>query len=141
MASSTSSSTTLRILPLSERGLFSISVTPCFLNRGVPGLDGAPGELARVAILIGEGHLADDLDPGLDGAAFGHVDGAQHPHFQIHSGIAHECFFLSLFFRFDDLPVLVDGREGSRRPSPAGTALWCCRPFGKTRRWESGAVI
>ena len=32
------------------------------LVAGEPGLDGAPGELARVAVLIGEGHLADSLD-------------------------------------------------------------------------------
>ena len=55
----------------------------------VPGLDGAPGELARVAVLVGEGHLADGFDAGGDGMARGHVNGTEHPHFQISSGIAH----------------------------------------------------
>jgi len=61
-----------------------------FFETGIPGLDGAPGELARMAILVGEGHLADGFDAGVDGVAGGQVNGAQHPHFQIHSGIAHE---------------------------------------------------
>ena len=64
-----------------------------FLVAGIPGLDGAPGELARVAVLVGEGHLADGLDAGLDGVALGHVNGAEHPHFQIGSGISHELYF------------------------------------------------
>jgi len=50
------------------------------LVTGVPGLDGAPSELATVAFLIGEGHLADGLDARLDAVALGHVDGPQHTH-------------------------------------------------------------
>ena len=64
------------------------------LEAGVPGLDGAPGELARVAILVGEGHLADGLDSGLDGVADGHVDGTEDAHFEIGSGVSHECSFV-----------------------------------------------
>ena len=60
---------------------------------GIPGLDGAPGELAGTAFLIGERHLADGPDAGLDTASLGHVNGPEHPHFQVGSGIAHECFF------------------------------------------------
>ena len=67
---------------------------PVLLVAGVPGLDGAPGELAGVAILIGKGHLADGPDAGDDGVARSHVDGAQNAHFEIGSGISHgECGF------------------------------------------------
>ena len=60
---------------------------------GIPGLDGAPGELAGMTVLVGEGHLADGLDAGLDRVARGHVDGAQDPHFEIGGGMTHEfCF-------------------------------------------------
>ena len=41
-------------------------------------------------ILVGEGHLADRFDAGLDGVALGHVNGSEHPHFQIGNGISHE---------------------------------------------------
>jgi hypothetical protein len=61
-----------------------------FLVTGEPGLDGAPGELAGLAILVGEGHLADGLDPGLDVFALGQVNGSKYAHFQISSGISHE---------------------------------------------------
>ena len=53
-------------------------------------LNGAPGKLAGMAVLVGEGDLADGLDAGLDGLAFGHVDGAQHAHLEVGSGISHE---------------------------------------------------
>lgn len=46
-----------------------------------------------LAVLVGEGHLADLLDAGLDGVARGHVDGSEHAHFQIGSGISHELVF------------------------------------------------
>jgi hypothetical protein len=55
-----------------------------------PGGDGAPGELAGLAILVGERHLADRLDARPFGFALGHVHSAQHSHFQISSGISHE---------------------------------------------------
>lgn len=61
------------------------------LEARVPGLDGAPGKLARVAILVGEGHGADRFDPGLDGIAEGHVDGTKDAHFEIGCGVSHEC--------------------------------------------------
>lgn len=61
-----------------------------FFEAGVPGLDGAPGELARVAVLVSKGHLADGFDPGMNGVAWRHVDGAQDAHFQIDGGISHE---------------------------------------------------
>jgi len=80
----------LRILPLSERVLFSMTVTPYFLEAGVPGLDRPPGELTGMPILVGEGHLTDGLDARLDGVAWGHVNGAQDAHFQIRGWISHE---------------------------------------------------
>ena len=48
-----------------------------------------------MAVLVGEGHLADGLDAGLDGVALGHVNGPEHAHFQIGSGISHEALVLS----------------------------------------------
>lgn len=59
----------------------------------LPGFDGAPFELARVALLVGEGHLADGLDAIADAVALGHVDGAQHAHFQVRSRIFHDALF------------------------------------------------
>ena len=79
----------MRTLPLSERGLVFHDGDAVLLVAGVPGLDGAPGELAGVALLVGEGHLADGPDAGLDGVALGHVNGAEHAHFEIGSGISH----------------------------------------------------
>jgi hypothetical protein len=55
-----------------------------------PGGDGFPGELPGLAVLVGESHLADRLDAVADGFALGHVDGSEHPHFQISGGMAHE---------------------------------------------------
>lgn len=46
-----------------------------FFIAAEPGLDGAPGELARVALLVGEGHLADRLDARPHGFTFSHVNG------------------------------------------------------------------
>lgn len=82
-----------------------------FLEPGIPSLDSAPGELARVAVLIGAGHLADSLDAFADGIARSHVDGAEHPHFQINSGIAHESFFLWLIFSPAQSRIVVDGSQ------------------------------
>src|SRR5437016_13961216 len=69
------------------------------LIAGVPGLNSEPGELAEMAVLVGEGHLADRLDAGLNGVARSHVDGAEHAHFQIGRWISHDLLslnFLSL---------------------------------------------
>ncbi len=63
---------------------------PVLFVTGIPGLDGAPGELAGLAIFIGERQLADRPDAGDDGFAFGHVDGAQDAHLEVGSGISHE---------------------------------------------------
>jgi len=54
-----------------------------------PGGDGTPSELARLAILVGEGHLADGLDPLSLRIALGHVHGSEHAHFQVNGGISH----------------------------------------------------
>ncbi|MFM1945066.1 MAG: hypothetical protein RI897_4048 [Verrucomicrobiota bacterium] len=63
-----------------------------FLKAGVPGLDGAPGELAPVAILVGEDRLAGGLDARGDAVAGSHVDSAQDAHFEISGWIAHKGF-------------------------------------------------
>ena len=68
------------------------------LVAGVPGLDGAPGELSGVAVLVGEGQEADGFDAGLDGVADGHVNGAQDTHLEVRSGIAHEVIFVFFVF-------------------------------------------
>ena len=49
----------------------------------VPGLDGAPGELALIAFLVEEGHGGDVVDAFVAGSALDGVDGAQNPHLQI----------------------------------------------------------
>jgi len=67
-----------------------------FLVAGVPGLNGAPGELAGMAVLVGKGHPADSLDAAADGFALGHVNGPEHAHFQIGGGISHELYFVGL---------------------------------------------
>ena len=64
------------------------------LIAAVPRLDRAPGELALAALLVGEEHLADGFDAGADGVAFGHVDGAEHAHFEVRSWIFHQWFLL-----------------------------------------------
>ena len=46
-------------------------------ESGVPSLDGAPSELARASILVGERHLADGVDTGDDGFSGCRFDGAQ----------------------------------------------------------------
>ncbi len=66
-----------------------------FLVAGVPGLDGAPGELARMPVLVGEGGLADGSDAGDDGLAFGHIDRTEDTHFEVGSWISHDLHLLS----------------------------------------------
>jgi hypothetical protein len=56
----------------------------------VPGLDGAPGELARVALLVEEGHGGDVVDAFVAGSPQGGVDGAQDAHLQIDGRLLHE---------------------------------------------------
>jgi hypothetical protein len=48
-----------------------------------PGLDGAPGELARDAVFVGEGHLADGFVAGFEGRAFGVFECAEDAHFEV----------------------------------------------------------
>ena len=125
MASSTSSITTLRTLALVGTGLVFHDGHAVFLVARIPGLDGAPGELAGMAVLVGEGHLADGLDAGLDGVALGHVNGAEHPHFQISSGISHEsCFSCPpAFGRRRRFFIHAGDATGGWQ----GTAGWDCR--------------
>jgi len=66
-------------------------------------LNSAPGELAPITLLVGEGHLTDRLDAGLNGVARSHVDGAEHAHFQIGRWISHDL--LSLNFSFGSAGV------------------------------------
>ena len=75
---------------MSERGLVFHDGDAVFLIAAQPGGDGAPGELAGLALLIGEGHLTDGLDAGSNRFALGHVNGSEHAHFQIGGGISHE---------------------------------------------------
>ena len=86
----------------------------------IPGLDGAPGELARVAVLVGEAHLADGLDAGLDGVARRAVDGAEHPHFKVGRWISHNGFLLLLVFSFGPALWPVTRRRVKGRPPVGG---------------------
>ena len=51
------------------------------LVTGVPRLNGAPGELTRMPVLIGESHLRDGIDACPDGVALGGINGTKHAHF------------------------------------------------------------
>ena len=61
-------------------GCFSDAVATVVIP---PGLDGAPGELAAMAVLIAEGHLADSLVAFQQGCAIGVFERAEHAHFEI----------------------------------------------------------
>ena len=56
----------------------------------VPGLDGAPGELAWVAFLVEEGHGGDVVDAFVAGSPVDGVDGAEDAHLQIDRRLLHE---------------------------------------------------
>ena len=56
----------------------------------VPGLDGAPGELAWVAFLVEEGHGGDVVDAFVAGSSLDGVDGAEDAHLQIDRRLLHE---------------------------------------------------
>jgi hypothetical protein len=56
----------------------------------VPGLNGAPGELAWLAFLVGEGHGGDVVDAFVPGSAVDGVDGAQDAHLQVDRRPFHE---------------------------------------------------
>ena len=68
-ASSSSSGVTLRTWPLSLARLVGHAGDAVVFVAVVPGLDGAPGELARVALLVEEGHGGDVVDAFVAGAA------------------------------------------------------------------------
>ena len=95
------------------------------LIAAVPGFDRAPGEVARIALLIGEGHLAHRLDAVADRIAGRHVDGPEHAHFEIRSRIFHavfSCWFLAgprsqALFAPPDREPSSDGGEAT--PAPA----------------------
>ena len=59
-----------------------------------PGLDGAPGELAWVAVLVEEGHGGDVVDALVAGSSRGGVDGAEDAHLQIDRRLLHEVLLL-----------------------------------------------
>ena len=88
-----------------------------------------------MALLISERHLADSFDAGLDGVALGHVDGAQHAHFQIRSWISHLC----LVAFFSAAPGVSAPRRqflltlaSLRRHGPGGAV-----PCGVVAGWEN----
>ena len=55
-----------------------------------PGLNGTPGELARVAFFVKEGHGGDMLDAVVPGASRGGVDGTEHTHLEVNRRLLHE---------------------------------------------------
>jgi hypothetical protein len=82
--------------PRGERSIVkNEDVTPCFLKREYQvwmvrqGPCGRPRRFARSALGC-RPCLPDGFGAGPDGVALGHVNGAEHSHFQIHSGVAHE---------------------------------------------------
>ena len=55
----------------------------------VPGLNGSPSELARVALLVEKGQGGDLVDPLVPGSALDRVDGSQDSHLQIDRRLLH----------------------------------------------------
>lgn len=97
-----------------------------------------------MTVLIGEGHFTDRLDAGLNGVARGHVDGSEHAHFQIGSGISHEWVFglpvpahgpMTEWGLFTP-PKLPEGGAGAAEYCRV-VAHWKIGP-GKTRRRQCG---
>lgn len=64
----------------------------------VPGLDGAPGEGAGMAILVAELHLGDLADALVAGFAFGGVERAEDPHLQVGRRVLHGLLPPVLYF-------------------------------------------
>lgn len=48
-----------------------------------PGLDGAPSELTRVTVFVGEGHLGDGAIAGSESIAGGMFKGSEDAHFEV----------------------------------------------------------
>lgn len=48
-----------------------------------PGLDGAPSELTRVTVFVGEGHLGDGAIAGSEGVTGGMFEGSEDAHFEV----------------------------------------------------------
>jgi hypothetical protein len=87
----------------------------------VPGLDGAPGELAGETFLIGEGHLANGFDAGNDGVAGSHVDGTQKG-----KGSVLDCMTFSLIDKSNGV-VRIWAKKGEimkSRTDPFPTKAW-----------------
>ena len=59
------------------------------LVAGIPGLDGAPGELVALVVLVGEDDATDVLDTGDDGVAGRELDGTEHAHLQVRGDAFH----------------------------------------------------
>ena len=83
---------TLRCLALVLAGAVGHAGDAVVFVAVEPGLDGAPGELAWVALLVEEGHGGDVVDALVAGASRGGVDGAQDAHLQIDRRLLHEGF-------------------------------------------------
>ena len=81
---------TLRAWPLSLRGVVGHAGDAVVFVAVVPGLDGAPGELAWVAFLVEEGHGGDVVDAFVAGSSLGGVDGAEDAHLQVDRRLLHE---------------------------------------------------
>ena len=81
---------TLRVWPLSLRELVGHAGDAVVFVAVVPGLDGAPGELAWVAFLVEEGHGGDVVDAFVPGSPVDGVEGAEDAHLQIDRRLLHE---------------------------------------------------
>ena len=54
-----------------------------------PGLDGAPGELAGLAVFVEKGHGGDGSVAGFHGVAGGVFERAENAHFEVVGGVFH----------------------------------------------------
>jgi len=80
-----------------------------FLVAGVPGLDGAPGELVPLVVLLGEDDAADVLDAVDNGVAGRELDGAEHAHLQVRGDAFHAGGLLA-----GCVPLLIRPRRSGR---------------------------
>src|SRR5262249_34220540 len=102
----------------------------------VPGLDGAPGELSPVALLVEEGHGGDVVHALVSGSPLDGVDGAQDAHLQIDRRLLHEG-------PPGSRSLTGEGRLDQKRARPTMTAcvVGCFRPIESGRRQRSALRI
>ena len=98
-----------------------------------------------LAVLVGEGHLADGPDTGLDGVALGHVNGPEHAHFEIEQSDFASVLFLVWFGRRPALmpawPFCTHTARLNRRRRQDGACFGRCRWRSPSAWLERAALM